>query len=183
MASLKVLTYNVRGINDKIKRKRLISQMHKINPDILLLQETHLKSKTTHILNDKRFSYQIHSQGSSKARGTAILIHRRLRFEELDTWKDTQGRFIVTKGNLNGRLVTIASIYAPNEGQVAFIEDFLSKLMLFSGGSLICAGDFNYIVDLKADRTYSGSRPFSSQLHMYTKFKSLLDTFGLVDCW
>lgn len=118
MSHLNVVSYNVCGLNNKIKQKRLISHIHRLKPDILLLQETHISSNSNHILNDKLFSYQFHSKGSSKARGTAILINRNLQFKETLTLKDTEGRFIATKGLLNGCKVTISSIYAPNVNQL-----------------------------------------------------------------
>lgn len=113
----------------------------------------------------------------------AILIHKKMRYEEHDTLKDSEGRLVATKGNLNGRVVTLVSLYAPNEGQITFLNDSFRKLTSFAEGSLFCAGDFNYIVDLSMDRTYPGRQSYPSSAPIYTKLKSLLEDFNLVDCW
>lgn len=123
MFNIKVISYNVRGLNNKIKQKRFISQVHRLKPDILLLQESHIKTTSNKLLKDKMFPYQLHSRGSSKVRGVAILINNSLLYTELATLKDAEGRLAITKGILNGVKTTIASLYAPNEGQTAHLEE------------------------------------------------------------
>lgn len=144
MSHIKVLSYNIRSLNNKIKQKCFISQIHKLNPDILLVQETHLRNNTNRILNDKRFNYQVHSQGSSEARGTAILINRTLQFKEIQVLKDKERRLISTKGILNGQKVTISSIYAPNDNQLQFLEDSFRKHPKSHGCK--CTGDHLKII-------------------------------------
>lgn len=40
--SLKLISWNVKGLNSPIKRQRVLSHLAKLNADIVLLQETHL---------------------------------------------------------------------------------------------------------------------------------------------
>lgn len=116
MADIKDISYNVRGLNDTIKSKRFLSLIHKLKTDILTIQEMHIKNTSNQVLKDNMLSYQLHSHGSSKARGTAILISRSVQFKELATLKDNEGRMVATKGILDGVPMTIVSLYAPNEG-------------------------------------------------------------------
>lgn len=45
MNKLNVISYNINGINHPIKRKKILSQLKKLNCSIALLQETHLDEK------------------------------------------------------------------------------------------------------------------------------------------
>lgn len=181
--SFKLATLNVRGLNNNIKKKRLLSLTKRINVDILLLQETHLKKTAFPIVNKHHFPYQIHALSNGKARGTAILIGKNHRFEELASLKDKGGRYVITKGRLDTELVTIASIYAPNDGQLRFLEDVLLKIQDFSDGLLLIAGDFNYVADLHLDRTYKRGLAKILAPHTYTALHCLFEKHNLIDCW
>lgn len=183
MVGIKVVSHNVRGLNGKIKQKHYLSHLHKQKPDILLMQESHIKSPSHHLLKDKMFLYQLHFYGSSKARGVAVLINNSMHYKEVSTLKGNDGRLAATKGLLNGTKVTIVSIYAPNEGQAAYLKEAFQKIVTFAEGILICAGDFNYIADLAVDRTYHRGLSRILQPHKYTGLQTLLDSFGFVDCW
>lgn len=45
------------------------------------------------------------------------------------------------KGSLDGKLVTLVSLYAPNTGQIAFLEDAFKKISEFGEGTIVAAGD------------------------------------------
>lgn len=131
--------------------------LRNLKPDIALLQESHIKQNNNAILHDKTFPYQWHSNGSSKSRSMVILLNQALQFQETGFLKDSQGRYVVVKGILNGESVTIASIYAPNTSQIPFLDSTLQKLTDFGDSTLIITGDYNYIVDLKLDRSHNTS--------------------------
>lgn len=80
MASYKILTLNCRGLNNPVKRRRLVANIHKECPDIVFLQETHIKLLTSRFLSATKFLYQFHGPGSSKAWGVAVLISKNLVF-------------------------------------------------------------------------------------------------------
>lgn len=147
------VSLNVNGLHDKVKQKRLWYALCNLKPDIVLLQETHLTHDRDKIIADRAFPYKYHSKGSSKARGTAILLHKSLQFTELAVKKDKKGRFLAIKGLLNGELVTIVSLYAPNTAQISFIKDIFQNILEFGDSIIIAMGDLNYISDLKLDRS------------------------------
>lgn len=45
MTMLNIITYNVNGINHPMKRKKIFSQIKRLNCSIALLQETHLDDR------------------------------------------------------------------------------------------------------------------------------------------
>lgn len=139
-AMMKILTVNVRGLNNKIKLRRVTAALIKQRPDVLMLQETHLKKQPGPVLKSKYFGQQFHSPGSSKARGTAILFLNKIRFLMDNVKHDDRGCFIFVKGLLEHRKCTLASIYAPNQDQISFLQEMLAELHNFTEGEVIIGG-------------------------------------------
>lgn len=48
MAELNFMCYDIRGINNTIKRKKILEQLKKLHCSVALIQETHL-SETEHL--------------------------------------------------------------------------------------------------------------------------------------
>lgn len=179
--TLKLTSLNICGINNNIKKKRLLSLTKRLKTDILLLQEMHQKKADTPILNKHHFPYQIQAPGLAQAWGTAILKNKTHHFQEKDTLKDKEGRYVITKGQLNNETMTIASIYVPNDGQIQFLDGVFSRLRDFSEGFLLVTGDFNYVVDIQLDRTYKRDMARLLTSHTYTALQDLFIKYGLID--
>lgn len=133
---LKILAVNVRGLNNKIKLRRVTTTLIKQHPDIVMIQETHLKRQPGPIFKTKYFGQQFHSAGSSRARGMAILFLSKVRFQMEDVKYYDRGHFIFIKGLLEHKKCTLVSIYAPNMDQITFIQDTLEELQTFSEGGV-----------------------------------------------
>lgn len=97
-AMMKVLTVNVRGLNNKIKLKRVTTNLIKQRPDMVMIQETHLKKQPGPIFRSKHFGQQFHSPGASRARGAAVLLSSKVRFQVEDVKNDAEGRYISLRG-------------------------------------------------------------------------------------
>lgn len=72
--NLKIGTLNCRGLNQPIKTKRMVSYLKQNNLNIICIQETHLKVGKILQQASKLYPEQFLSSGTSKSRGTAILI-------------------------------------------------------------------------------------------------------------
>ena len=116
MGSLKVISYNVKGLHSPIKRKKIINQLKRNSCQIAFLQETHLSNKEHKKLKkswaDKVF-YSSNSCGWK--RGVSILIHRQVNFTSTKIHKDSAGRFIMVNGLINGVEVCLLNIYSTNK--------------------------------------------------------------------
>lgn len=66
---------------------------------------------------------------------------------------DDNGRYLFVTGLLDSKEVTIAALYAPNENQLPFLEDALSKLQDFCKGDIILGCDLNLSMDPEYDKT------------------------------
>lgn len=55
-SSTTFLTWNVKGLNNQVKRKRVFTHMQNFKPDIVFLQETHLCSTEVGKLSHSGFA-------------------------------------------------------------------------------------------------------------------------------
>ncbi|KAJ1114036.1 hypothetical protein NDU88_002275 [Pleurodeles waltl] len=87
--TLKVLTWNVTGLGNRIKRIIVLQYLRRHRPDLILLQETHLKGNQYKALN--RFGYQliVHVGYKADSMGVGILQKQSIPFMLTHTWWDT----------------------------------------------------------------------------------------------
>lgn len=77
--------------------------------------------------------------------------------------------------------MTIASFYAPNTSQIAFLDRAFQSLTEFSEGALILAWDCNYISDIKYDRSHIPTAVTILKERSFTALQKLLGQYDLVD--
>ena len=77
---LSIVTVNVNGLKDPIKRRRVSDWIKKQDPSICCLQETHFRQKDTDNLKIKYWRTIYHSNGPQKKERVAILISDKLKF-------------------------------------------------------------------------------------------------------
>lgn len=176
--SVKILSLNVNGLNNPIKRQRVMSKLKKEKAQIIYLQETHLTDQESEKLKKFGFMNTFYSCCRNKAkRGVSILISN--KFECNYMTKDKEGRFIIVKGKLENELVTLVNVYAPPNSDKQFVKSLLDKMIMQSEGILLCGGDFNILMDDKMDTTNK-----KKTINHVTKIiKTTFKEFGIVDLW
>ena len=88
---LSIVTLNVNGLNDPIKRHRVSDWIKKQDQSICCLRETHLRPKDTSSLKMKGWRTIYHSNGPQKKAGVAILISDELKFTQKTVVRDEEG--------------------------------------------------------------------------------------------
>ena len=84
---ISIITLNVNGLNDTIKRHRVAEWIKKQDPYICCLQETHFRSKDTHTdWGDGKKVF--HANGNEKKASVAILISDKTDFKIKTTTRD-----------------------------------------------------------------------------------------------
>lgn len=83
----------------------------------------------------------------------ATLISNSLNFDLVSEKSDTQGRYIIVKGRIDNTLVTFANVYAPPESDRTFFKSLFHTLTSESEGILVCAGDWNTVLNYSIDTT------------------------------
>ena len=144
MASLKILSLNVRALRNAGKRKAIFSYLKNQKASIVCLQETFSKPKD----DEKTWTSEwggkiIFSHGTEHARGVCVMVNSNSLFQVESVEIDLEGRFIAAKLDED---YSIVNIYAPTDyrQQPAFIRT-LSQLLVSKTNlsRVIIAGDWN----------------------------------------
>uniref|UniRef100_A0A8C0T5L2 RNA-directed DNA polymerase n=1 Tax=Canis lupus familiaris TaxID=9615 RepID=A0A8C0T5L2_CANLF len=169
---LSIVTLNVNGLNDPIKRRRVSDWIKKQDPSICCLQETHFRQKDTYSLKIKGCRTIYHSNGPQKKAGVAILISDKLKFTPKTVVRDEEGHYIILKGSIQQEDLTILNIYAPNVGAAKYINQLLTKVKKYLDNNTLILGDFNLALSI-LDR--------SSKQNISKETRALNDTLDQMD--
>jgi len=188
---LELMTYNVNGLGDDNKAKRLINKLIKHNerrtPTIIALQETHLTHKSIRAFNNKWRFQSVHSCHTSASAGVSILYFSHQWAEVVAEESDLEGRIcsVTLKSHVDEKF-SFVSVYVPsnNRESLAFVdsvEAFCSELLRTNPDSkIILLGDFNYTTDSHDYITRTVS-PIETILRL--KIEMLTQTFDLKDSY
>ena len=100
---LSIVTLNMNGLNDPIKRCRVSDWIKKQDPSICCLQETQFRPKDTSSLKMKGWRTIYHSNGPQKKTRVAILISDKLNFIPKTVVRDEEGHLSYLKDLSNKR--------------------------------------------------------------------------------
>ena len=156
-----IITLNAKGLRNQKSRNKVFNQLRGKSAGIICLQETHSQP------SDERFwpsalgggSMYNFSHGSMNARGVAIFIDKRIDFQVINKYNDTEGRLVTVVLDLKGKKICIACVYSPNLSSdpsdklahESFLDHVLEHLQDlkkdYDINDTILAGDFNLIKD------------------------------------
>ena len=139
-------TLNVRGLNNKLKRRALFDYLRRHKVDIACSQETYIKSDTIHGIKREWGGQVFHRHGTSRSNGLLILIGAKLMNEETELVKETD-RILITKITLNNVVHTVVNCYAPNTEKINFLHQLQEELQDIETDSVWVAGDLNIALE------------------------------------
>ena len=169
---LSIVTLNVNGLNDPIKRRRVSDWIKKQDPSICCLQETHFRQKDTYSLKIKGWRTIYHSNGPQKKAGVAILISDKLKFTPKTVVRDEEGHYLILKGSIQQEDLTILNNYAPNVGAAKYLNQLITKVKKYLDNNTLILGDFNLALSI-LDR--------SSKHNISKETRALNDTLDQMD--
>ena len=140
---LSIITVNVNGLNDPIKRHRITEWIRKHDPHICCLQETHLRTKDLHRLKVKGLKQIFKANAQEKKARVAILILDKIDFKKRALKRDPEGHFIILKGRIHQEDLNIVNIYAPNIGAPKYIKKILEDFKKDIDSNTVIVGYFN----------------------------------------
>lgn len=176
----KVITLNVNGLTSPIKRSKIISKVKREKAQIIFCQETHLTNQEHEKIKKMGFRDTYYSSfKTGRKRGLAILMPNSVHFELLSETKDKEGRFIIVKGKLDDKEVTLLNVYASPGSNRVFFKKIIELIAFQTAGVLICAGDFNMILSPKLDTTNQKRKITNTEKW----FKRRVQDLGLIDVW
>lgn len=177
---IRVLSWNIRGALDKIKRGAVLKYAMTHRVDILMLQETHLMGTKIQCLSRYGFQQVYHAGFTRGSRGVAILIHRRVQYTHAQLWADPHGRYLFLRGCLGGEPLLLGCVYAPPPLQWVLVEKLRVLWADMPDVRSVIGGDWNDVLDSSLDRsrareTLTDSAP--------TKLRSLAVSLDWTDAW
>ena len=104
---LSIITLNVNRLNAPTKRQRLAEWIHKQDPYICCLQETHLKTRATHRLKMKGWKKIFHANRDQKKAEVAILISDKINLKTKFVKRDKEGHYMMIKGSIQEEDIAI----------------------------------------------------------------------------
>ena len=91
-----ILTLNVNGLRNKIKRQTLFKFINTIQADIILLQETHSTINNENIWKTEWSSSKLYfNHGETNSKGVLIAIKKDFNIEIENIIKDDSGRVLI----------------------------------------------------------------------------------------
>ena len=181
-----LLSLNVRGIRDRVKRKNIFEWCKSKGGDIIFLQETY---STLDVEDRWRLDWDgpiFFSHGSNHSKGVLILISSHVTLKTDKVAVDEEGRYIIFKGELMGAKMILGNCYFPTRDKEKMQIEFLEKLtvqisQLYSQDQLLLlGGDFNMIMDGSLD--YMGPKNVRKN-RFNENFDKFLNTYRLEDIW
>lgn len=166
----------VNGVNEPVKRGKVLPHLKSLHVDVIFLQETHLKNDSHGRLRCRWIQHIYHSNFSVKTCGTAILIHKRVPFKHLSTIADKDGRYVL----VTGEPVTLLNIYGPTNDDPEFFKKVLNLIPDISRTNLIIGGDFNLVLDTYLDGSSSQRVEPSKASNL---LKSYIENMNVFDVW
>ena len=113
-----------------------------------------------------------HANGNQKKAGVAILISDKIDFKTKTITRDKEGNYIMIKGSIQEKDITIVNIYAPNIGAPQYIRQILTAIKGEIKANTIIVGDFN---------TPLSPMERSSKLKINMETQALNDTLKKMD--
>ena len=147
--------------------------------DIFCIQETHATEETIHLWTTEWGGTSVYSNGTSAARGVCILIKKETNIKVVKSKLDTEGRSVWCQLDIDGIILTLCNIYAPNADSPHFFEEKFSALKDYCE-RLIIIGDFNMVMDLKKDRSKNSKNNNNAAT---AKIKSMMEEMLVADIW
>jgi len=184
-------TYNVNGLGDEKKVKRILNKLIIENrskaPTIIALQETHLTNEKIRAFNNKWRFQSVHSCFTASSAGVSILYFAHQWAAVDDERADDEGRICsLTVRTHSDERFTFLSVYVPssNKDSITFIdtlENFcLEIIQTHPDTNFILMGDFNYTTD-KNDYTTRTISPIETVLRL--KISNLIESLNIVDSY
>lgn len=183
-----VYSLNVNGINDRLKRRMLFSDLKRFKRCIFCLQETHLQEAIIPILRTQWRQKLIVKGNSSQAGGLAILFSRDLEVEWEILNTDVMFRYVIVKIMYKQESFILVNIYCPTADKEGDQLDWLDRLEYalspVMGEKIVLTGDFNVIMDPELEsmnyvNLETRNARFKEELRLFLESHSLVDPWRI----
>lgn len=176
--TISIVSWNVRGLGHTINREKVFRHEKSFSADIILLQETQMKTSEQRRLRCSCISQIYQLPFTSHARGVAILFKKYIPFQLTSMVTDPSGRYVMVSGIMNSFQLTFLNIYGANTDEPNVLKKIYDLLPNTSNSSIIIGGDLNCHQDPYLDRLSTCPPPNIASVQV---LNSLLKSRNLVD--
>ena len=177
---LNILSLNVRGLRDQIKRRSIFSFLKDQKAEIFFLQEIYSEPSDETIWKNEWGGKIFFSHGTNHSRGVCILIRSTFQCQISDCYSNESGRIVLIAIILASQKLSLLNIYAPNNqtNQLDFMQELnnciIDKTELTT---LIVGGDWNCTLSRKDKLDGTAWAPTNYRNLVLTT----MDMFDLID--
>ena len=182
---LKLVSLNINGLNDHLKRTALVDWLKCMKVDVVCLQETHSPSHESARKWFANSGYRVASSSlTSKSAGVAILVKDTYKIKKII--KDEDGRYVQAVVDFGEGQASFISLYAPNRNPAR--NTFFASLtgLIDLSRPTFVAGDFNSVLDPAKDRMRDPSYvagPAAQQRESIPALESLMSFSQTYPLW
>ena len=145
-----------------------------------MLQEVHCSENTTDSWTSEWGYKALFSCCSSSKAGVGIIFNNNFNLNVIKTLQDPNGRFIICDIEADGKLLTLANIYAPNKDDPNFFDTFFDRLSCFKCDDVVIGGDFNLVLDVEKDKKNGIARTHQNALEVV---QDAMENMEVCDVW
>jgi len=184
-SNIKIISYNVRGINEFKKRRSIFNWIRKHQVHIAFLQETYSSVEKENQWQNEWGGNIIFRHGTKHSRGTAVLLANNIDYKVIEVKSDSSGRIIVLQLEIEDEKVCLINVYAPNEenAQIAFfnnLKNLMSQGEIKENYQLVIGGDFNLVLNPDLDKK---GGLLNTKIRARERLIELIEEFNLIDVW
>ena len=178
ISRLRIISANVCGFGQKLKRTGFFLHLKPHNPDIIMLTDTRLDVTSENLIRNEIDFNCVFNSFSSEKRGVAILIKKNLPLKYDVTHRDTNGNILTIKAEYDNTCFLLSCIYGPNEDEPLFFENLFNQNTLQNCHLQLIAGDFNVTLDHSIDN-HAYAAPRNNRAR--TKLNELMEVNSFFD--
>lgn len=186
--NFKIMSINIRGLNDRKKRRKVFRWIKNNKIDICFVQETHSTADLERIWRSEWGRDIIYSHGTNRARGVAILMKPGLDMTVNNVYSDNIGRMLLADVTIQNTKFKLLNIYAPNteDSQLNFFH-YVRNVMarkVDAEDKIMIGGDWNLIIDPAKDRKGgAGIRETEKRKLVLSEVNKIKESFQVTDIW
>ena len=148
---LKISSTNCRGLGDYAKRKDVFNFLRDKKIGIYCLQDTHFTTTLEPYIRAEWGGKVLFSSYTSNSRGVCILFSNFVEYKVHNFKTDQNGNMLILDLEIEGKRLTLANIYGPNDDSPNFFLKVQESIGEFDNEIVIICGDFNLVQNQELD--------------------------------
>ena len=177
---VKIFSQNSQGLANPQKRRGLFRHRRCKKYNIICLQDIHIQESLVPFVKAEWGFDAYFNTFSNNSRGVMVLLNNNFEHTVERVQTDQNGNYIILDIAIQGKRITLANLYGPNDDKPQFFNNIREKCMVYDNDLTIYCGDWNLVIDPDIDTVnyLHVNNPRSRQTVL--KF---LDEDNFIDVW